>query len=1273
MSKNWQFWIDVGGTFTDCIGIAPDGTRHFAKVLSSGRIHATLQGCDRQDGSRGHTSVRNKESNSFLAPELATYPANFWQGYAIELDSVFGGNAAKILASHADGRVELGFGDKVLAANSLDMGKRISFSIDSELPAPILAIRRILQLPPASPLPRIDMRLGTTRGTNALLTRRGAKVAFVTTKGFGDLLRIGFQNRPDLFALNIQKPEELFACSLEINERIQFDGEVSCSLDEEQVIRQLEEAKANGIESLAICFMHAHRFSQHEQRVGQLARDMGFAEVSLSHEVASEIRIIPRAYTTVLDAYLNPILRRYIDEIKSHLHAQSQLNMFSSAGSLVPADSFTGKDSILSGPAGGVVGFARSAESAGIQKSIGFDMGGTSTDVSRFDGEYHYQYESEKSGIFIVSPTLAIETVAAGGGSICSFDGLRLQVGPASAGADPGPACYGKGGPLTISDINLYLGRIHPGSFPIPVDEQAVEQRLEEIQLELENSGLGRKTKEWLAKGFLKIAIAKTADAIRLVSLQKGYDCTEYGLVAFGGAAGQICCQVADELGITKILVHPQAGILSAVGIGLANEIIHRSLGMYCMLDSTLDLASAYEEMESEFDDWQPNQIEKQTNRPGIRRKIDLRYEKTDSYLTLDFKQLDALPDAFANLHHQRFGYTQDRALEIGCLRLEINFPSNVDRLQAQPARLFAEHAGEQKSSTSDGRELVDRGSLRPADSTRPADTVDGPAIICDPLSTVVVDEGWRASCLEDFQLLISRPVERIHARTEQADEIQLELLNKKLMSIAEQMGESLRATAVSVNVKERLDFSCAIFDAAGNLIANAPHIPIHLGAMSECVRYLIQDNEVISPGDVFVTNDPYRGGSHLPDITVVTPCFVTADNGSSELTFWVASRAHHAEIGGKVPGSMPPHSTRLGEEGVLIQNFKILTGTNDRFGELFDLLQSGEFPSRRPDLNIADIRAQIAANRVGAQALQELSQNYDRGTLGELIERIFQLAEMETQKVLRSLDRNLYEFADYLDCGARIRLQIRRTQDQLEFDFTGSSDTLPNNLNANLAIVQSAIIYCLRVLIGKDIPLNHGILRPVRLIVPECFLNPKSAEDPLQSPAIVGGNVETSQRIVDVILGALEIAAASQGTTNNVIFGDETFGYYETVCGGSGATATAAGADAVQVHITNTRITDPEILESKYPVVLDEFSIRAGSGGAGQHRGGNGVTRKLRFRKPLQLTVLANRYREYRPFGLQGGESGEKGELKISETEGLATELVLKTPGGGGWGRPSP
>lgn len=1269
---NWQFWIDVGGTFTDCIGVDPNGDKHFTKVLSSGQILGSAE----------------PDANGYLfSNELIGFKNQFFR----DLEIRFNQESCRIMDSQSDGRIRLDQGEESVDATT-------HFTIESKLPAPIFAIRKTLNLPLIQPLPNLDVRLGTTRGTNALLTRTGARVAFVTTKGHGDLLRIGFQNRPDIFAIDIKKPEPLFELSVEIDERILHDGTVEKQLDPDAARTQLLQIKKQGIDSLAICLMHSFKFPAHEILLESIAREVGFEEISVSHRVAPAIRIIPRAYTTVLDAYLNPILRSYVNQIRKHLTVDSALALFSSSGALVPADQFTGKDSILSGPAGGVVGFSKTAQTAGITKSIGFDMGGTSTDVSRFDGEYHYHYEVEKSGVFIVAPTLAIETIAAGGGSVCEYDGKRFLIGPKSAGANPGPACYGKGGPLCITDINLFLGRIKKDSFPFPLDLAAVETKLKQIQHQIKQSEKQDRSLIWIAEGFLKIAVAKTAQAIRLVSIQKGYDVTEYALVSFGGAAGQICCKVAEELGVEKILIHPQAGVLSAYGIGLADRVIHRSQGIYRKLTNAMDLETQFQslstEIVQEFDCLDLKARAGTHSVVDFQNKVDVRYTGTESYLTIEFENTDSIASQFEIAHQKRFGFLQQHAIEIGMIRVEGRV--GTTSLQKSPRSGERSYVDFQAVETSPiSVPNIDRSTLTANDE------IMGPMLIFDPLATTYLDHGWRGKLLDDGQLLITNEsglktvddCDQANAPTEneaidneaiEIDAVQVELFNNQLFSIAEQMGETLRATAVSVNVKERLDFSCAIFDEDGDLIANAPHIPIHLGAMSECVKGIIEDNKSIEPGDVFITNDPYRGGSHLPDVTVITPVFRDNDSlGSSinerqshprwsqhELLFWVASRAHHAEMGGITPGSMPPHSKTLGEEGVLIQNFKVLSQTKNRFDELLAILSSGPYPSRQPETNLSDIQAQIAANQKGRKELLNAVQSISEESVTALLNSICELAAEETRRTIRALPKKHFSFEDFLDCGAKIKVQITIVDDTATIDFSGTSATLDNNLNANRAIVLSAIIYIFRLMIGKDIPLNQGILQPVNLILPECFLNPLPSDDHSQSPAVVGGNVETSQRVVDVLMGAFKIAAASQGTSNNVIFGDESFGYYETICGGSGASANQNGADAVQVHITNTRITDPEILETRYPVILDEFRIREGSGGDGIHAGGNGVVRSMRFTKPLTLSVLSNRSKEeFPPFGLNGGKPSSIGSLhKKTDDENNIVGMIIKTPGGGGW-----
>ncbi len=1259
MDSQWQFWIDVGGTFTDCLAInsLDPNTQHQAKILSE---------------------------------------------------------------------------------------------LDRSTPAPLLAIRKILELQPDEPIPDCSVHLGTTRGTNALLTRTGARTAFVTTKGFRDLLTIGDQARPHLFKLTIVKPEPLFETSIEIDERILADGTVEISPDSSRVRQQLAELKAAGIESVAICLMHGFRFAKHEQLVGAVARELGFKDVRLSSEVAPLIKILARGETTVLDAYLNPVLGDYLDQIQNGLSAGSQLRLMTSAGGLVGRDQFSGKDSVLSGPAGGIVGAARVAQQSGFDRALTFDMGGTSSDVGRYDGEIELEFETRKSDVRIMTPMVAIETVAAGGGSVCWFDGTKLVVGPQSATSDPGPACYGRGGPLAVTDINLFLGRIAKHRFPFPLDEAAVETRIEEIRAQMKEAGF-EMTPHEVAAGFLAIANQNMASAIGSVSIARGYDPKDYVLVAFGGAGPQHCCAVAEAIGMDKILDHPQGSILSAVGIRLADQTANSVRSVLKPFDDAgLETANQiWNAMQLELaDSIDPTEQEIQ-----FTRSLDLRYVGTEACQTIRLQdqtnqdqanQKDSLKNDFVKVHQQLFGFTSDRPLEIVAARVEARqigsrlkpTPANTETRQrhGETFQMMWQRRSDSNirlASESDASEwgncpteIIDRETLVAGDR------IVGPAMVAGELSTTVIDAGWEAVALVDGQILLSRNTAKNEderestqeresdSRTQKqaADPVKLEIFNNHFSTIARQMGISLQMTSMSVNVKERLDFSCAIFTQTGDLVVNAPHIPVHLGAMSETVRAIIRLNETVNPGDVFVTNDPFQGGSHLPDVTVVTPVF----SAGGTLLFWVASRSHHSEIGGISPGSMPPNATCLAQEGVLIRNFKLIVGKpngpnsnstdkseleneslTERFAELEELLTAPPYPSRSPAENLADVRAQVAANRSGQRDLLALVEQYSQEVVLDYMNFIQSAAEQKVRVAISRMSDGQFSFEDSLDNGATIRVLIDKDKDNLTIDFSGTDPVLDGNLNANPAIVSSAVIYVMRCLIDEDIPLNEGVMKPVTIKLPECFLNPDSDEDPEKCPAIVGGNVETSQRIVDVLLGAIGksiesatdsqnienhernqqgLAAASQGTMNNWLMGDETFGYYETVGGGSGATPHADGADAVHTHMTNTRLTDPEVLETRFPVILREFSIRALSGGVGEHRGGNGMIREVEFLKPLTVSLLTNR-RSQGPYGIQGAQPGKRGInqlIKTDSTEELPNvceiqvqpgdRLRLQTPGGGAW-----
>jgi 5-oxoprolinase (ATP-hydrolysing) len=1324
-AASWEFWIDVGGTFTDCLAKAPDTSIRRHKLLSSGVTKGRV----------GSGSSRT----AIIDAARCNDPANFWIGWRLaivgedgrELDST-----DVIAFDQKAGSLELIGLRSPVQANAV-------YELRCDLDAPIVAIRYILGLALARPVPPVSLRLGTTRGTNALVTRSGARTALVTTRGFGDVLEIGYQARPRLFDLTIRKPPVLTAAIIEIDERVTHEGIVLIEPMEAAVRQQLQAIADCGIESLAVCLLHADRYIDHERMVERVAHGVGFREISVSHQVAPLPKFVARADTTVVDAYLNPVLRDYVSRLRSALPG-SKIRILTSAGGLVGAAHFFGKDSILSGPAGGVVGFSRIAQAAGFQRAIGFDMGGTSTDVSRFDGRFDLEYETQKAGARLVAPTMAIETVASGGGSICRFDGVKLTVGPESAGAEPGPACYGRGGPLTVTDVNLFLGRIVAERFPFPLDREASVRRLEELAKGVETgSGIvfdvsnqdtaesvrsktrpdsfpGGYSLEELADGLLRIANANMAAAIRSVTIAKGADPADYVLVAFGGAAPQHACAVARELGIRKVLNHPDAGVLSALGIGLADVSRHRSCGIERPLNKE-SLRFAREQLDA-----MEKAAIKEIRAEGIEqtactRSLDVRYRGVESYLTISWPTKDDFAAAFAAAHRQRYGYVHEGCdLEIVAARVEV-----VGRVGQQLPRSERVQSNRIPSGQTT-RTYVD-GAFRDVpkferSALAPGDKIIGPAVVTEDISTTVIDPGWDAEVWSQRELFLhfssSQPLAgelrsletsvRSTPAIERADPAFLEIFNNRLTSIAQQMGVTLRNTASSVNVKERLDFSCAIFSADGRLVANAPHVPVHLGAMEETVRMTIAANPDLQPGDVIATNDPYAGGSHLPDITVVTPVFgkhpspEQSEAINQEILFFVASRAHHAEIGGMAPGSMPPLSKNLGEEGVLIRNLKIVAAGESRFDALRYVLTSAPYPTRDVAANLADVGAQAAANRQGANDLLAMVERFTWPVVGRYMEWVQDAAERKVRLALARLPAGNHAFTDYLETADGVstpicvRITIRgtapnsspatggRIEPAATIDFNGTGGVATGNLNANRAIVTAAVIYVLRLLVDEDIPLNHGVLRPIEIVLPGCMLNPTAGPTPETTPAVAGGNVETSQRIVDVLLGALGVAAASQGTMNNVVFGDDSFGYYETICGGSGATADGPGASAVQVHMTNTRLTDPEILERRYPVRVREFSIRRGSGGEGAHRGGDGVVRRLEFLRPLMLSLLTQRRGPHPPYGMAGGEAGTLGINRLIRADGIESQLgniaqlsvakgdtlIIETPGGGGFGR---
>ena len=1122
------------------------------------------------------------------------------------------------------------------------------------------------------------------------------KTAWVTTKGFADILEIGTQDRPDLFAVDIKKASPVHELKIEIDQRYSADGSEIVTLDQTEVYEKLNSARAFGINALAICLLHGDRYPDHEIKIAKIAESIGFDEICCSHVVAPQIKMVSRGNTTLIDAYLNPVLRKYLRQIKDAVcnHPQSELLLMDSAGGLIDASSFSGKQSVLSGPAGGVVAMSQVAKQCGYSRAIGFDMGGTSTDVSRFEKKFELEYETKKAGVPIMTPTLAIETVAAGGGSICWFDGTRLRVGPQSAGADPGPACYGNGGPLTITDINLFLGRVCSEHFPFALDLDAVRNRLKDLADQVVEATGKTRTVEDVAVGLMQIANASMAQAIRSVSVAKGFDPREHVLIAFGGAAGQHACAVANELGMNDAIVHPYSSLLSAYGMGLSRRKWHQSTGVQMLLsDENVNekLKYSFDQLIQRFESTNTN-----ANRNYLTtRRVDLRYQGTDNTITVEFTRFDQLGRQFENDHLRLFGYLQDAsAIEIVALRIEVS----EGELELSPANSVEKrrtHVIANQMSNVYCHSQFQQVPLFIYEKLQSFDLIKGPALIVESNSSIYVEPNWCATVLGNGEILLKIENDRADKRSnshsssplkpDQTDPVLLEVMSQNFMAIARQMGLTLQKTAASVNVKERLDFSCALFRYNGDLVANAPHVPVHLGAMSQTVKQTIADNPVIKPGDVFVTNDPYRGGSHLPDITVISPVFM--ENQSNKKVFaFVACRAHHAEIGGISPGSMPPFSKTLAEEGVLIRNFKLFDQGESNYEDLCNLLTSAAFPSRSPSENIRDIQAQVAANRQGIIDLTQLCEKYSWETVDSYMRKIQLAAAKKMREVLSNLPDQTKQFTDYLDDGSPISVSFSVKGDRAKLDFAGTGPVLTSNLNANKAIVNAAVIYCLRLLISEDIPLNQGVLEPVELAIPMCLINPPILEKPEKCAAVVGGNVETSQRIVDAILGAFGICAASQGTMNNLLFGNEQFGYYETICGGSGASVNSCGASCVHTHMTNTRITDPEILETRFPVRLIEFQMREDSGGTGMNRGGNGAIRTIEFLDRLRVSLLTQRRARFKPYGLNGGGEAKGGVNLLKRINGQVVtldsastfesdrgdRLTIYTPGGGGWGTPT-
>lgn len=1216
--KLWQFWVDRGGTFTDIVGRRPDGSLVTHKLLSEN-------------------------------PE-----------------------------QYRD--------------------------------AAVAGIRHLLGLQPGEPVTPAQVecvKMGTTVATNALLERKGEPTLLVTTRGFRDALRIAYQNRPRIFDRHIELPELLYSRVIEAQERMGACGEVIAPLDEAHLKERLWAAYDAGLRSVAIVFMHGYRYAAHEEAAARLAREAGFTQVSTSHGTSPLMKFVSRGDTTVVDAYLSPILRRYVEQVESEMPGVP-LYFMQSSGGLTDAHRFQGKDAILSGPAGGIVGMARTAQlafgaEAGPVHVIGFDMGGTSTDVSHFAGEFEREFETQVAGVRMRAPMMSIHTVAAGGGSILGFDGARFRVGPQSAGANPGPASYRRGGPLAVTDANVMVGKIQPAYFPRvfghgadePLDAAVVRERFAEL------AGQTGRCAEDVAHGFIQIAVQQMANAIKKISVARGYDVTRYTLQCFGGAGGQHACLVADALGMEQVLVHPLAGVLSAYGMGLADQNVMREKAVEARLTAealpaiaaTLDTLAEAAQAEMAQERLSEGAVE-------VRRRVHVRYEGTDSALVVPFGTLETIVAGFEAAYRQRFAFLmQGKALIVEAVSVEAVVAGDAPAERSQPLQPPREAPRRETAPIFtvgvDGRPAWHDAALVVREDLRPGDSLDGPAIIAEKNATTVVEPGWRARLTELDHLVLQRHVPRAarHAVGTTVDPVLLEVFNNLFMNIAEQMGLQLQNTAYSVNIKERLDFSCALFDAEGQLIANAPHMPVHLGSMGESIRTVIARNRCsMRRGDVFVLNDPYHGGTHLPDITVITPVYIgDGHDEAAEPTFYVGSRGHHADVGGTTPGSMPPFSTRIEEEGVQIDNVKLVDAGVLREAEIIALLESGEYPSRNPQQNLADLKAQIAANEKGVQELRRMVEHFGLAVVQAYMQHVQDNAEESVRRAITRLAARLHDgrFTLPLDNGAQITVAVRidAAARSAVIDFSGTSAQQHNNFNAPTAVCMAAVLYVFRSLVEDDIPLNAGCLKPLQVIIP-----PGSMLNPNPPASVVAGNVETSTCITNALLGALGVAAASQCTMNNFTFGNARYQYYETISGGSGAGGdfddTGAlvggfdGTSVVQTHMTNSRLTDPEVLEFRFPVRLESYAVRAGSGGTGRWKGGNGGVRRIRFLEPMTASILSNG-RVHGAFGMAGGQAGMPGVNRVVRADGRVEPLEhigqaqmaegdvfeIHTPGGGGFG----
>jgi 5-oxoprolinase (ATP-hydrolysing) len=1244
-NSHWKIWIDTGGTFTDCIALDNAGNMKRLKVLSSSILRVKV------------TQI----SASILRIDLPFHASrNFLNGFLLSVSNHhrkiknYNCETCEIEIDKPFPKVTSGFAE-----------------ISTEEEVPVFAARLLTETSLSESFPAIEMKLGSTRGTNALLERKGARTAFLVTKGFRDLLRIGNQQRPDLFVLNIIKENPLYAIDIEVDERIAFDGNVLRVLSDHEVKRITSTLKKNKIDSVAVALMNSYKNPSNENKLGHALQGEGFNYVSLSHQLSSQIKILPRAETAVVNAYLEPIIHQYVSKIRSGL-SSSSIQIMSSAGGLLSATDFKPKDSLLSGPAGGVIGALSKGKQSNIHQLITFDMGGTSTDVSLCNGRPDYRFDCTVGKLNIFSPSLAIETIAAGGGSICEYDGFKFSVGPHSAGASPGPACYGAGGPLTITDVNLLLGRLDEENFSIPLYVNKSEETLNAILEKIKKRG-GKKPKaEEVLHSFIGIANEKMAEAIRKVSIQHGYDPNDYALFCFGGAGGQHACALADMLTMDRVVVPYDAGLLSAYGIGQAKTEMVKEKLILRKLPSVLDyLRSAFNELHDEAlrSVTDPKQYD------VTERLIFLRLSGQETSLEIQYVDSESLVKSFIEKYRKVYGHwMESRDIEVESIRIVLVEKEEGKLLQkASPKKYIPQLT---KSKKIFFTETWKTSPVFVWEDLNAGAVLEGPCLLISKNSTLLIEKGWLLN-LDENQNAILHHLKKNKARVIETKEAQLELFTNRFTSIAQDMGALLQRTSFSVNVKERLDFSCALLDAQGNLIVNAPHIPVHLGSMGVCVREVMKVIDM-KEGDVIITNHPAFGGSHLPDITLIKPVFV-----KKKLIGFVANRAHHAEVGGKKPGSMPADARCLEEEGVVIKPTHLLKKGKAQWSIIRNLLTALPYPSRSVEENIADLNGALASLQHGDQALKKLCVDHGAGEVQLYMNELKKYSAKLMSVKIKELPLKQLRAIEFLDDGARLKVAISKKSNRLVIDFTGTSAVRPGNMNATKAIVTSVVLYVLRLVVNTPVPLNEGLMKHVKLILPTSLLNPTFSADNKKSPAVVGGNTEISQRLTDTLLKAFGLAACSQGTMNNFLFGNTKFGYYETICGGVGASFGFNGADAVHQHMTNTRITDPEILELRYPVRLEKFMIRKGSGGNGKWKGGDGIEREFYFNESLDINILSQ-HRQQKPFGINGGLPGKVGEQFLIRANGKREKLkgvdgatvltgdriVIKTPGGGGFGK---